>query len=55
MGVYFQMSYTAAHPDLPASTHVAVGVCLFVLSVSVAYASLKLYDLPVREWLKIRS
>lgn len=50
--IYFQMSFTAAHPDLPAQTHVALGVCLFALAVFVAYASLRLYDLPVREWLK---
>lgn len=50
--IYFQMSFQASHPDLPASTHIAVGVSLFLLAIFVAYASLKLYDLPVREWLK---
>lgn len=50
--IYFQMSFAASHPTLPASTHIAVSVSLFVLSVFLAYASLKLYDLPVREWLK---
>ena len=50
--IYFQMSFAASHPSLPASTHIAVSVSLFVLSVFLAYASLKLYDLPVREWLK---
>ena len=37
---------------LPASTKIACSVSLFVLAIFVAYASLKLYDLPVREWLK---
>ena len=50
--IYFQMSFQAAHPDLPAPTHIAVGVSLFILAILVAYGSLKLYDLPVREWLK---
>lgn len=50
--IYFQMSFQASHPDLPASTHVAVGISLFILAIFVAYGSLKLYDLPVREWLK---
>lgn len=55
------MSFAASHPDLPPSTHAAVSVCLFILfilsilsilSIFIAYASLKLYDLPVREWLR---
>ena len=50
--IYFQMSFAASHPDLPASTKIAFSVSLFILAIFVAYASLKLYDLPVREWLK---
>jgi len=30
------------------------GVVLLIVSVAVAYACLKLYDEPVREWLKKR-
>lgn len=52
--IYFQMSFAASHPDLPASIHVAVSVSLFILAVLMAYASLKLYDLPIREWLRHR-
>ena len=50
--IYFQMSFQAAHPDLPASIHVAASVSLFALAILMAYGSYKLYDLPVREWLK---
>ena len=50
--IYFQISFAASHPDLPASTKTAFSVSLFILAIFVAYASLKLYDLPVREWLK---
>ena len=50
--IYLQMSFQASHPDLPTSTHIAIGVSLFLLAIFVAYASLKLYDLPIREWLK---
>ena len=50
--IYFQMSFAASHPDLPAYTKIAFSVSLFVLAVFLAYASLKLYDMPVREWLK---
>jgi len=29
-----------------------VGLLLVIVSIAIAYASLKLYDEPVREWLK---
>ena len=31
-----------------------VAVSMFILAVLMAYATLKLYDEPVREWLKKR-
>ena len=51
-------TYLASKPryeildGLPASTHVFVAVSIFILAIAIAYASLKLYDEPVREWLK---
>ena len=50
--VYMQMQWVAAHPDAPEGAHVRVFCSLLVASIAVAYASLKLYDEPVREWLK---
>ena len=50
--IYVQMSWASAHADLPVSTHVAVAVSFFLLAIGVAYASFRLYDLPVRGWLK---
>ncbi len=50
--IYVQMSWVAAHPDAPAATHIFVAVAIFVLALAIAYASLKLYDMPIREWLK---
>ncbi len=50
--IYLQMSWAASHPDSPLSTHVAVAVSVFVLAIAVAYASFKIYDVPVREWLR---
>lgn len=50
--VYMQMQWVAAHPDAPEGAHVWVFCSLLVVSIAVAYASLKLYDEPVREWLK---
>lgn len=34
------------------STHVFVAVGTFLLAIITAYAAFRLYDLPVREWLK---
>ncbi len=50
--IYVQMSWVADHPDAPAATHIFVAVAIFALALAIAYASLKLYDMPVREWLK---
>ena len=50
--IYWQMSWATTHKDLPASTHIFVAVSLFGLAIAIAYASLRLYDEPVREWLK---
>ena len=50
--IYMQMSWAEHHKDLPTSTHIFVAVCLFFLSILTAQAWLKLYDEPVREWLK---
>lgn len=52
--VYMQMSWAARHPDAPQGQHVMVAVSMFILAVLMAYATLKLYDEPVREWLKKR-
>lgn len=50
--IYVQMSWAATHGDLPASTHLFVAAAIFCLAMFVAWASLKSYDEPVREWLK---
>ena len=50
--VYLQKSWVYYHPDAPLSTHVAVAVCVYVMAVANAWAAYKLYDLPVRSWLK---
>ena len=50
--IYFHMQWAASHPDSPMGTHIFVAVSIFIIAVAVAYAALKLYDEPVREWLK---
>lgn len=52
--IYWQMSWSATHRDLPASVHVFVAICIFLLALALAYASLRLYDEPVRGWLRRR-
>ena len=50
--IYMQMSWVDSHKDSPLSMHIFVAVCVFLLAIGLAYAALRLYDLPVREWLK---
>ena len=52
--VYMQMAWVAGNPDAPLGTGIFVNVAIFLLAVGLAWACLKLYDLPVREWLKRR-
>ena len=50
--IYLQMSWAETHKDAPLGMHVFVAVCIIILAILVAYGAYKLYDLPVREWLK---
>ena len=49
--MYMQMSWAWSHPEAPVYAHVMVAIGVFILSIGMAYACLKLYDLPVRKWL----
>ena len=50
--IYMQMSWVDHHEDAPLGMHIFVSVCIFMLAILVAYGAYRLYDLPVREWLK---
>lgn len=50
--IYMQMSWVDSHKDAPIGTHIFISVSIFLLSILVAYGAFKLYDMPVREWLK---
>ena len=50
--IYMLMSWVDSHKDAPLGTHIFVAVCIFMLAILVAYGAYRLYDLPVREWLK---
>lgn len=52
--VYIQIAWRRSHLDAPLSMHIFMGVSIFILSIGIAYAAYKLYDLPVREWLKTK-
>ena len=52
--VYAKMAWVANHPKATVGQHVALGVSVFVCAIAIAWASLKLFDLPVRAWLSRR-
>lgn len=49
--IYLQLKWVACHQDAPLSVHIFVGVSVFLLALGTAYAALKVYDTPAREWL----
>lgn len=51
--IYVQMNWAARHQDAPLGTHIWVAVSVYLFTIAIAYACLKLYDEPVREWLKV--
>jgi peptidoglycan/LPS O-acetylase OafA/YrhL len=50
--IYLHIAWATQHPDASLGTIICFSVSLFIFAIGIAYASLKLYDLPVREWLK---
>ena len=52
--VFVHMSWAAAHPEISTSVHVMAGVFTLFISCLVAYASLRLYDEPLRKYLTER-
>ena len=49
--IYMQLAWMSNNPDATKGEAIVVAIAVAVLSIGLAYASLKLYDLPVREWL----
>ena len=50
--VYIQNTWASNHADSPLAKHIMVSVSLCIFAIMVAYAALRLYDIPIREWLK---
>ena len=49
--LYMQMNWAWNNPDAPLYAHIVVSVSSVLISIVLAYACLKLYDIPVRKWL----
>ena len=49
--LYAHMSWAWRNPDAPLYLHIVMGIGTFLLAIGVAYACLRLYDIPVRKWL----
>lgn len=49
--IYMAFKWRYTYDNLPLSSHIMVCVSLFVLSIGVAVAFERLYDMPVRKWL----
>ena len=50
--IYMLSSWTDSHKCAPIGTHIFVSFCVFILAILIAYGAYKLYDMPVREWMK---
>jgi peptidoglycan/LPS O-acetylase OafA/YrhL len=51
--IYIHIAWVANN-KVPMQQGLLAGLALLIVSIAIAYASLKLYDEPVREWLKKR-
>ncbi len=49
--VYMQFAWMSNNPNASAGSVVMLSASLFVLSIALAYACSRLYDIPVRVWL----
>ena len=50
--IYMLFNWKYSNPDAPLYAHVMISAGVFVLAILIACAALKLYDIPVRTWLK---
>ena len=50
--MYMQMSWVKDHADAPVWMHIVLNLGVVFMSVVLAWGLLKVYDQPVREWLK---
>ncbi len=49
--VCMQVAWVSRNPEAPLWMHIAVSAGVFISAVAIAWAWLRLYDMPVRKWL----
>ena len=50
--MYMQMNWVAEHASAPLWQHIIVSSGVFFVAIILAWGLLKIYDTPVREWLR---
>lgn len=50
--IYMHIAWVRNHPEATLSQNIMISVSVFVTSILLAYGAHRLYDIPVREWLK---
>ena len=50
--MYMQMAWGSSHKESPVWHHVVLNLGILLVAIGIAWAFLKLYDEPVRAWLK---
>lgn len=50
--MYMQMAWVSSHKDSPVWHHVVLNLGILLVAIGIAWAFLKLYDEPVRAWLR---
>ncbi|MGN0214094.1 MAG: acyltransferase family protein [Muribaculaceae bacterium] len=51
--MYMQMGWVAEHADAPLWMHIAVNLGVLFMAIVIAWGVMKVYDEPVRRWLKV--
>lgn len=52
--VYMQVAWVRNHPNATLGQHIVVCTGVYLISIMAAYAAYKLYDVPVREFLRTK-
>ena len=52
--IYMQKGWAFLLQDAPLEQHIMVSISILCIAIAMAWAALKRYDEPVREWLKNR-
>lgn len=50
--IYMHIAWVRNHPEATLGQNILISLSVFVASILLAYGAFRLYDLPVREWLK---